>query len=86
MQGVYVPEPAVALGEDPRNYARLMSAVYDATMAGHRAPARPRDVIGESWQRLMSAGVDPDRRAQPVVEAGGLEALRRASGLMAVLD
>ncbi|QEN12455.1 GAF domain-containing protein [Mycolicibacterium sp. ELW1] len=86
MQGVYVPEPAVALGEDPRNYARLMSAVYDATMAGHRAPARPRDVIGESWHRLMSAGVDPDCRAQPVVEAGGLEALRRASGLMAVLD
>jgi len=86
MHGAYVPEPAVALGEDPRNYARLMSAVYDATMAGHRAPARPRDVIGESWQRLMSAGIDPDSRTQPVVETGGLEALRRASGLVAVLD
>lgn len=86
MHGAYVPEPAVALGEDPRNYARLMSAVYDATMAGHRAPARPRDVIGESWQRLMSAGIDPDSRTQPVVETSGLEALRRASGLVAVLD
>ncbi|MGY4710752.1 GAF domain-containing protein [Mycolicibacterium sp. CBM1] len=86
MQGPSVPEPAVAVGEDPRVYARLMSAVYDATMAGHRAPARPRDVIGESWRRLMSAGVNPDRRTPPVVEAGGLEALRRASGLMTVLD
>ncbi|WP_328350812.1 GAF domain-containing protein [Mycobacterium sp. NBC_00419] len=86
MQVTAVPEPAVALGEDPRSYARLMSAVYDATMSGHRAPARPRDVIGESWRRLISAGVDPDSRTPPVVESGGLEALRRASGLIAVLD
>ena len=86
MQGANVPEPAVALGEDPRSYARLMSAVYDATMSGHRAPARPRDIIGDSWQRLMSAGVDPDNRTPPVVESGAVEALRRASGLMAVLD
>ncbi|BBY63264.1 hypothetical protein MHEL_15070 [Mycolicibacterium helvum] len=81
-----MPEPAVAVGEDPRTYARLMSAVYDATMSGHRAPARPRDVIGDSWRRMMSAGVDPDRRARPVVESGGLETLRRASGLMTVLE
>lgn len=86
MQGADVPEPAVAVGEDPRSYARLMSAVYDATMSGHRAPARPRDVIGDSWRRMMSAGVNPDCRTPPVVESGGLEALRRASGLMAVLD
>lgn len=86
MQGAYVPEPAVAVGEDPRSYARLMSAVYDATMSGHRAPARPRAVIGESWRRMMSAGVNPDCRTPPVVESGGIEALRRASGLIAVLD
>lgn len=79
-----VPEPAVAVGEDPRSYARLMSAVYDATMAGHRAPARPREVIGDSWQRLLASGVEPSDT--PVVETGGLEALRRASGLMEVLD
>ncbi|NTY60952.1 GAF domain-containing protein [Mycolicibacterium sphagni] len=86
MQGTHVPEPAVAVGEDPRSYARLMSAVYDATMSGHRAPARPREVIGDSWRRLMSMGIDPDSRTPPVVESGGLETLRRASGLMAVLD
>ena len=84
MPGSSVPEPAVAVGEDPRSYARLMSAVYDATMAGHRAPARPREVIGDSWQRLLARGIEPGDT--PVVETGGIEALRRASGLMEVLD
>jgi hypothetical protein len=81
-----VPEPSVAVGEDPRSYARLMSAVYDATMAGHRAPARPRSVIGDSWQRMRALGVDPDNPRSPVVEAEGIDMLRRASGLLAVLD
>jgi hypothetical protein len=85
MQVSPVPEPAVAVGEDPRSYARLMSAVYDATMAGHRAPARPREVIGDSWRRMMANGVNPDE-VVPVVEAGALEMLRRSSGLMDVLD
>ena len=81
-----VPEPAVAVGEDPRSYARLMSAVYDATMAGHRAPARARELIADSWQRLIARGIDPDVGTEPVVETAGLEMLRRASGLMEVLD
>jgi hypothetical protein len=83
---MHVPEPAVAVGEDPRSYARLMSAVYDATMAGNRAPARPRTVIGDSWQRMKAKGINPDRHTPPVVEAGAVDALRRSSGLMAVLD
>lgn len=87
MPGSSVPEPAVAVGEDPRSYARLMSAVYDATMAGHRAPARPREVIGDSWRRMMATGmVDRAPDAPPVVEAGALEMLRRSSGLLDVLD
>ncbi|CAN5662022.1 GAF domain-containing protein [soil metagenome] len=81
-----MPEPAVAVGEDPRSYARLMSAVYDATMAGNRAPARPRSVIGDSWQRLKAKGINPDNHTPPVVEASAIDALRRASGLMSVLD
>ncbi|WP_137145824.1 GAF domain-containing protein [Mycolicibacterium sp. CR10] len=82
-----VPEPAVAVGEDPRSYARLMSAVYDATMAGHRAPARPREVIGDSWRRLIASGMhDRAPDADPVVETGALEMLRQSSGLLAVLD
>ncbi len=86
MQSPAVPEPAVAVGEDPRSYARLMSAVYDATMSGGRAPARPRDVIGESWQRMLARGVNPDTHIPPVIESSGLDALRKSSGLLAVLD
>jgi len=81
-----VPEPAVAVGEDPRSYARLMSVVHDATMSGRKAPARPREVIGESWRRMLASGKDPDGRGAPVVEAGAIDVLRRASGLMDVLD
>ncbi len=76
----------MAVGEDPRTYARLMSAVYDATMAGDRAPARPRQVIEDSWRRLMSQGIGPDEMPAPIVESVGLEALRGASGLLDVLD
>ncbi|MGH7290891.1 MAG: transcriptional regulator, partial [Myxococcota bacterium] len=42
--GTAQAEPSVAVGQDPRSYARLMSAVYDATMAGTEAPVRPRRV------------------------------------------
>ncbi len=63
-----------------------MSAVYDATMAGARAPARPREVIGDSWQRLMAKGINPESQASPVVETGAVEMLRRSSGLLSVLD
>ena len=55
-------------------------------MPGGRAPARPRDVIGESWRRIMASGIGPDEHADPVVETGALEMLRRSSGLMDVLD
>jgi hypothetical protein len=63
-----------------------MSAVYDATMAGDRAPARPRPVIEESWRRLMACGIDPDTQPEPEVGATTHEELRQSSGLMAVLD
>src|SRR4051794_14401850 len=86
MQASTVPEPAVAAGENPRDYARLMSAVYDATMAGNRAPARPRSVIEDSWHRMMAKGIEPDRLPEPVVETDALDALRRSSGLLAILD
>lgn len=81
------PEPAVAAGEDLRSYSRLLSAVYDATMSGSRAPARPREVIGESWRRLRAAGFDPEHpREVPPLPADELERLRHESGLHTVLD
>ena len=81
-----VPEPAVAVGEDPRQYAMLLSAVYDATMSGNRAPARPRPVVADSWNRLIAKGIDPEHHSPPVVDTSGLDMLRQQSGLLAVLD
>ncbi|MGV0594489.1 GAF domain-containing protein [Mycolicibacterium porcinum] len=86
MAGSSVPEPAVSPGEDPRQYAMLLSAVYDATMSGDRSPARPRAVIEDSWNRLRAKGINPDRHIPPQVETTGLDLLRQQSGLIAVLD
>ena len=64
-----------------------MSAVYDATMAGNRAPARPA-----RGDRGLLAAVDGqgNRPRQPGRAGGGdrvrWSAARRSSGLMAVLD
>ncbi len=76
----------MAAGDDPRSYAMLLSEVYDATMAGNRGPARPREVIADSWQRLLGKGIDPEHHCPPNVDTTGLDALRHASGLFAVLD
>lgn len=86
MAGNAVPEPAVAAGDDPRSYAMLLSAVYDATMAGSRAPARPRSVIADSWNRLLGKGIDPEHHTPPDVDTSGVDMLRQSSGLLAVLD
>ncbi len=85
MAGPSIPEPAVAIGDDPRQYAMLLSEVYDATMAGARGPAKPRQVIAESWNRLLDSGIDPEHHDPPDVDRSGLELLRQSSGLMAVL-
>ncbi|WP_312854105.1 GAF domain-containing protein [Tsukamurella spumae] len=80
-------EPAMAFGEDPREYARLLAAVYDATMSGSRPPARPRDVVSESWGRVRAAGVAPDADApRNVLDVCAVERRRDASGLRAVVD
>lgn len=86
MPGSSIPEPAVALGDDPRSYALLLSEVYDATMAGARSPAKPRLVIEESWNRLLGRGIDPEHHCPPNVDRSGLDLLRQSSGLLSVLD
>ncbi len=81
-------EPAVQAGDDPREFAHVLSAVHDAAMSGGRMPARPRAVIDDSWQRLRKAGLSPD--ADTAVERGldfeELEERRRQSGLIEVVD
>nr|WP_296763619.1 GAF domain-containing protein [Rhodococcus sp. (in: high G+C Gram-positive bacteria)] len=82
------PEPALAAGEDPRRYAQILTAVYDATMAGSKSPARPREVIGDSWRRLQTLGIDPEQRSvsSPQIDVSDLELSRRESGLFDILD
>lgn len=81
------PEPAVAVGENPRHYAKVMASVYEATMGGTKRPARPRDLIGDSWRRLRSLGLDPERGShQLAIQQDDLEGRRRDSGLSEVLE
>ncbi|RRQ25927.1 GAF domain-containing protein [Rhodococcus sp. Eu-32] len=82
------PEPALAAGEDPRRYAQILSAVYDATMTGGKSPARPREVIGDSWRRLRTLGIDPEKVSvqSPQIDTSDLELSRRESGLFDILD
>ncbi|MCR8897217.1 GAF domain-containing protein [Gordonia sp. GONU] len=81
-------EPAVQAGDDPREFAHVLSAVHDAAMSGGRMPARPRAVIDDSWQRLRKAGLDPDADAaiERRLDVEELEERRRQSGLVEVVD
>ena len=79
-------EPAVNVGDDPRQYAQVLTAVYDAAMSGGRLPARPRTVISDSWHRVQGAGVDPDVGGRdPALDVDALVARRQSSGLSAIL-
>ncbi|QHD86837.1 GAF domain-containing protein [Gordonia sp. JH63] len=81
-------EPAVHAGDDPREFASVLSAVHDAAMSGGRMPARPRSVIDDSWQRLRRAGLDPDVdcAGERTLQLEELEERRRRSGLAEVVD
>ncbi|RRO14336.1 transcriptional regulator [Saccharopolyspora rhizosphaerae] len=60
--------------------------MHDAAVAGETPPAPPRPVIGASWSRMLSRGVDPERggTARPL-RADQLAERRRASPLAEVL-
>ncbi|GAB2716757.1 GAF domain-containing protein [Streptomyces bullii] len=45
---------------DTARAARMLSEVRSATLSGQRAPLAPRPVIGQSWERMLRSGVDPD--------------------------
>ncbi len=84
--GQEVLEAAVPVGEDPREYARVLAQVHEAALAGERPPARPRAVIEASWERVSRSGVNPDQNPAPrPVDTAELEHRRRASGLADVL-
>src|SRR5690606_41678187 len=71
---------------DPTAHARLMQQVFEAVLAGDRAPVAPRTLVSESWQRSLAAHVDPDRRTPPVVLGEeDVPPLREAHPLNAVM-
>ncbi|MGB6038620.1 MAG: GAF domain-containing protein [Gordonia sp. (in: high G+C Gram-positive bacteria)] len=81
------PEPALSSGDDPREFAAVLHAMYDAARSGGQLPARPRSVIGESWERATDAGVDPEH-GRPVdpLEISTVEQRRVESGLESILE
>ncbi len=40
--------------------ARVLDEVRSAALSGRPAPVPPRPVIGQSWERVLRSGVDPD--------------------------
>ncbi|CAL9385702.1 GAF domain-containing protein [Streptomyces sp. enrichment culture] len=71
---------------DATRAARVLDEVRSATLAGQRAPLAPRPVIGESWERMLRSGVDPehDVRAR-LLSAEEVWRRREASPLRHVL-
>jgi hypothetical protein len=55
-----VTQPAAA---DAARAARVLSETRSATLAGQRARVPPRPVIGQSWERLLRRGLDPEQDA-----------------------
>lgn len=45
---------------DARTSAHLLASVRETTLAGEVPPQPPRAVIGASWTRALSSGVDPE--------------------------
>jgi transcriptional regulator of acetoin/glycerol metabolism len=79
-------EPAMAAGEDPRHYARLVAMMREATLSGTRPPCLPRPVIADSWRRMARLGLDPDHNEHaPLLSSDELEKRRRESGLAEAL-
>lgn len=86
MQGDGRLEPAMAVGEDPRHYARRVAIMREATLSGTCPPCLPRPVIAASWRRMALFGLDPDHNEHdPVLSSDEVELRRRESGLAEAL-
>ncbi|WP_455358307.1 GAF domain-containing protein [Streptomyces sp. SYSU K21746] len=71
---------------DARRAARLLKNVRAAALAGKQPPAAPRPEIGESWRRMLSSGVDPDRGSRAhLLSAEETERRRQSSPLREIL-
>ncbi|MGW1275582.1 GAF domain-containing protein [Streptomyces tsukubensis] len=53
-------DPAGLTAMDPAEAGRVLKGVREAVLGGRRSALGPRAEIGESWQRLLRAGLDPE--------------------------
>jgi hypothetical protein len=75
---VYVLEPAVPAGRDPRRHAREIAIERDRVLGGAASadPGVIRGAIRADWQRMRRAGVRPDGAAATLVDDRELAHLR----------
>lgn len=72
-------ETAVPTGVDPHQYTRALARVHEAVLAGQHPPVQPRPLIRQSWGRVRSQGVDPDRGGDCRPASSGEVEQRRAT-------
>ncbi|MFF3172162.1 GAF domain-containing protein [Streptomyces sp. NPDC057900] len=66
--------------------ARLINRAREARLAGDRMPLAPRAEIGDSWNRVLRSGVDPEKSTHSVLlEPDEIEHRRRSSTLGEVM-
>ncbi|MEU0665574.1 GAF domain-containing protein [Streptomyces lavendulocolor] len=71
---------------DTREAALLLKGVREAALKGGRPPLAPRAEIGESWQRMLRKGVDPERdHRSGLLPPAEIERRRAASPLAELL-
>ncbi|WP_063732775.1 GAF domain-containing protein [Streptomyces sp. RTd22] len=70
----------------PAESARLMAVMRDAALSRGRLPLPARPVIGQSWDRMLRLGLDPDRgHDRGLLSLDELERRRQATRLADVL-
>jgi hypothetical protein len=78
---------AVRAGTNLPTYARELSRMHDAVIAGGRSALRPRALVARSWSRVLEAGLDPDGRSpRAPLPPDQVLARRRASPVSLVVD
>ncbi|MFF9404869.1 GAF domain-containing protein [Streptomyces anandii] len=71
---------------DAARTARILSELRSATLAGQPSRVAPRPVIGQSWERMLRGGVDPDHDIRSgLLPREEVERRREASPLRQVL-
>lgn len=57
------------VARDPVAQAKVLRQVHEATLSGSSIAAKPRELISQSWERSLSANVDPEADGPPLVFA-----------------